>query len=58
MTVHTECPHMGDFDPGKAPDVYDPWPTLAVARDERPVFFLPCRRSIGMSSRSILLPCS
>ena len=41
MTVHTECPHMGDFDPGKAPDVYDPWPALAVARDERPVFFLP-----------------
>jgi len=41
MTVHTECPHMGDFDPAKAPDVYDPWPALAVARDERPVFFLP-----------------
>ena len=46
MTVHTECPHMGDFDPGKAPDVYDPWPALAVARDERPVFFLP--RGPGM----------
>ena len=41
MTVHTECPHMGDFDPGKAPDVYDPWPTLARARDEQPVFLLP-----------------
>jgi cytochrome P450 len=41
MTVHTECPHLGDFDPGKAPDVYDPWPTLARARDEQPVFFLP-----------------
>ena len=41
MTVDTGCPHMGDFDPGKAPDVYDPWPTLARARDEQPVFFLP-----------------
>ena len=41
MTNSAGCPHMGDFDPGKAPDLHDPWPTLAVARDERPVFFLP-----------------
>jgi cytochrome P450 len=41
MTVQTACPHLGDFDPGREPDVSDPWPTLARARDEQPVFFLP-----------------
>src|SRR5262245_50354572 len=41
MNVAAGCPHMGDFDPGKAPDVYDPWPAFAAARDEQPVFFLP-----------------
>lgn len=38
--VHAGCPVV-DFDPLAADHVVDPWPKLAKARKEQPVFYMP-----------------